>query len=548
MAHQTLPPSPSLPSLSLTHPISSSFLSRPPGFSVPKRHWRSKIKSALLNSTQLNSRSLEPETSFTMSETKSHILIVPYPAQGHMIPLLDFTHLLAIRGIAITILITPKNLPLLNPILTKNPSIQTLILPFPAHPNIPAGVENVKDLPAGGFRAMMYTLCQLQNPVVQWFKNHPSPPTAIVHDIFMGFCHRISAEIGVPAYVFSPSGALPLAIIYSLWRDFPKRRNPSDDNEMISFPKVPKCPIYPWWQLSPIYRSYVADDELSSPISKSIRANFDGDLASYGLLINTFYGLENIYLDNLKELLGHNRVWAVGPVLPPNDHSSSPVERGGSSSISAAEVSSWLDKCGENAVVYVCFGSQAVLTNEQMEALTMALEKSGVKFILSVKGATKGHEEVEKYGQFPSGFESRVAGRGLIIKGWAPQVLILRHRSTGAFLTHCGWNSVLEGIVSGVPMLAWPMGADQFSNATLIVDELKIGVRVCEGDETVPDADEMGKVLAKAINGFEEERKRSIELQKAASDAVTDGGSSFQCLDDLATHFCTQASKTFGAF
>lgn len=481
-----------------------------------------------------------------MSETQAHILIFPYPAQGHMIPLLDFTHRLAIRGLTITILVTPKNLPLLNPILSKHPSIQTLVLPFPTDPSIPTGVENVKDLPPGGFRSMMYTLGQLHDPILQWFKNHPSPPTAIVYDTFLGFCRRLCTELGIPGYVFSPSGALALAVIYSLWRDLPKRKEEGENNEMVTFSRVPNCPVYPWWQLSPVYRSYAANE--SHQISKFLKANFDGNLASYGVIMNTFSRLETIYVDHLKEVLGHNRVWAIGPVQPAEDDSVSSVGRGGSSSVSVDEISAWLDKCEDHTVVYVCFGSQAVLTNDQMEALTMALEISGVKFILSVKGATKGHTESEKYARIPPEFEARVGGRGILIKGWAPQVLILRHPATGAFLSHCGWNSVLEGIVAGVPILAWPMGADQFSNATLIVDELKIGVRVCEGDETVPDAGEVARMMAKAIGSeFEDKRKRAVELRKAASDAVREGGSSFRCLDDLAEQFSVEASQNRSA-
>ncbi|KAL7161121.1 hypothetical protein ACSBR2_041723 [Camellia fascicularis] len=88
------------------------------------------------------------------------------------------------------------------------------------------------------------------------------------------------------------------------------------------------------------------------------------------------------------------------------------------------------------------------------------------------------------YGRIPLGFEDREIGRGLIVKDWAPQVMILRHRAIGTFLTHCGWNSVLERLVAGVPMLAWPMEGEQFLNATLLVDELKVAIRICEGAQT----------------------------------------------------------------
>ncbi|KAI3446782.1 hypothetical protein Pfo_003447 [Paulownia fortunei] len=466
-----------------------------------------------------------------MSESGAHILVFPYPAQGHMIPLLDFTHQLAARGLTITVLVTPKNLPLLKPLLAAHPSsITALVLPFPPHPDIPAGVENTVELPAGGFRSMLRALGELHNPVLRWFRSHHSPPVAIISDLFLGWTHHLACQLSIRRYVFCPSGAFAVSLINSLWGEMPKRKNGGDENEMVAFPKIPNSPVYPWWQLSPVYRSYVEGDPVSEFVKDSFRANG----ASYGLVFNTFRELERVYLDYVMKELGHDRVWSIGPVLPPDDVG--PVERGGSSSILVNEICSWLDTCQDRTVVYVCFGSQAVLTNKQMEELTIGLEKSRVKFILAVKGATKGHEEGD-YGAIPLGFEDRVAGRGVVIKGWAPQVVILRHRAVCAFLTHCGWNSTLESIVAGVPMMAWPMGADQFVNATLLVDELDIAIRVCEGDETVLDSDDLARFLVEATSEkWRERRSRAMALSKAALDAIKEGGSSFNNLDGFATH------------
>ncbi|KAA8542352.1 hypothetical protein F0562_023512 [Nyssa sinensis] len=438
-----------------------------------------------------------------------HILVFPYPAQGHMLPLLDLTHQLAVRDLTITILVTPQNLSLLNPLLSRHPSIKTLVLPFPTHPSFPAGVENVKDLPPNAFTAMMRTLGELYEPLLHWFQNHPSPPVAIVSDMFLGWTHHLACQLGIRRFVFSPSGAMGLSIIYSLWRDLPKRDDPNNENALISFPRIPNSPIFPWWQLSTLYRSFVEGD----PASEFMKDGFRSDIASWGLVINTFTELERVYIDNITEELGHNRVWAVGPLLPSIDDPSGPTDRGGSSSVSSSDILYWLDTCNDHTVVYVCFGSQAVLTNKQMEGLASGLEKSGAKFIWCVKEPTKGHVERE-YGVIPSGFEDRVAGKGLVIKGWAPQVLILRHRAVGAFLTHCGWNSILEGLVAGVPMLAWPMGADQFTNASLLVDELKVAIRVCEGAKKVPNSDELAGMVTHSVGENWVERERARALRK----------------------------------
>ncbi|KAL6558225.1 hypothetical protein OROMI_018575 [Orobanche minor] len=467
-----------------------------------------------------------------MSESGAHILVFPYPAQGHMIPLLDLTHQLAARGLNITILITPKNLPLLNPLLSTHPtSITPVVLSFPPHPSIPAGVENTVDLPPSGFRTMMSALSELHNPIIDWFHNHSSPPSAIISDMFVGWTHRLACQLGIRRYAFFPSGAFAISFINSLWREMPQRRNPDDDNEMLRLSKNPNSPVYPWWQLSPIFRSYVEGD----PVSEFIRDLMLCNEASHGLVFNTFDGLEGVHLDYLAKDLGRDRVWSIGPLLPPDRVG--PIERGGSSSVSPSEISSWLDKCPDHSVVYVCFGSQAVLTNHQMEELTLGLEKSGAKFILSVKGATKGHNNGGDYGFIPLGFEDRVAGRGLLIKGWAPQVLILQHRAVSAFLTHCGWNSILESIVAGVPMLAWPMGADQYLNATLLVDQLDVAVKLCEGDKTVLDSDDLVQFVVEATSEkWNERRARAVGLSKAAVDAISEGGTSFNNMGDFARH------------
>ncbi|KAI3762726.1 hypothetical protein L1987_53167 [Smallanthus sonchifolius] len=184
----------------------------------------------------------------------SHVLIFPYPAQGHMLSLLDLTHQLALRNVSITILITPKNLPTLSPLLSTHPTtITTLFLPLPPQPSIPPGIENVKDLPVNAFKAMMVALGDLYNPILHWFRNHPSPPVAIISDFFLGWTHHLAGELGIRRYTFSPSGA----------------------------------------QLSPIYRSYVEGD----PESEFIKEGFLANIASWGIVINSFTELERVYVE-----------------------------------------------------------------------------------------------------------------------------------------------------------------------------------------------------------------------------------------------------------
>ncbi|ESQ27782.1 hypothetical protein EUTSA_v10018506mg [Eutrema salsugineum] len=450
--------------------------------------------------------------------TKSHVLIFPFPAQGHMIPLFDFTHHLALRGgsaITITVLVTPKNLPFLSTLLSAGLNIETLILPFPSHPSIPSGVENVQDLPPSGFPSMIHALGSLHAPLQSWITSHPSPPVAIVSDFFLGW----TKNLGIPRFEFSPSAAITCCILNTLWIEMPIRKN---DDEILEFPKIPNCWKYPLSQISTIYLSYVEGD----PAWEFIRDCFRDNATSWGLLVNSFSAMEGVYLEHLKRELGHDRVWAVGPVLPVSEGNN----RGGPTSVSVDHVMSWLDARADSHVVYVCFGSQAVLTKEQTLALASGLEKSGVHFVWAVK------EDSSPRGNILEGFEDRVAGRGLVIRGWAPQVAVLRHRAVCAFLTHCGWNSVVEAVVNGVLMLTWPMRADQYTDATLVVDELKVGVRACEGPDTVPDPDELARVFADSVTGKQTERIRAAKLRKAALDAIQERGSSVKDLDGFIEH------------
>ncbi|KAF5181322.1 Udp-glycosyltransferase 89a2 [Thalictrum thalictroides] len=454
-----------------------------------------------------------PNTNTT--NTNTHILVFPFPAQGHMIALLDLAHQLSLQGITITILITPKNLPILQPLLTKNPFIQTLVLPFPSHhPSIPAGVENVKDIGNNGNFGIINALIQLSDPITHWFKSHPTPPIAIISDFFLGWTQQLATQLGIPRITFYSSGAFSVCVLTYLMIHL-RELYPLDE---VSFPHLPKSPVFNRAHLPSAFKKYREEDPLCETVKDGLIAN----TSSWGAVFNTFDDVETAYLESFKNIVvGHERVWAVGPIqLLGCSNGPAATDRGGASSVSAVDVFSWLDQYSDaSSVVYVCFGSQVFLTRGQMEALTKGLEESGVQFIIVVNSETF----------IPEGFEDRVAGRGFVIKGWAPQVSILSHHAVGGFLTHCGWNSVLEGIVAGVMLFAWPMEADQFINARLLVDDMGVAVKVCEGIDTVPDSAE----LARCLKGSMSEKVGAMKLRDKALGAVKEGGSSMNDLNSM---------------
>eukprot|EP00262_Sarcandra_glabra_P010515 TRINITY_DN2579_c0_g4_i1.p1 TRINITY_DN2579_c0_g4~~TRINITY_DN2579_c0_g4_i1.p1 ORF type:complete len:505 (+),score=39.57 TRINITY_DN2579_c0_g4_i1:21-1535(+) len=492
------------------------------------------VESSCVPSTLLSS----PFSSFLLSHPitmatlnrGAHILVFPFPAQGHIIPLLDLTHKLATQGLKITILITPKNLPILNPLLTKSPSIQTLILPSPSYPSIPPGVENVKDLPPNCSPvAMMHALGALYHPILHWFQTHPSPPTSILSDFFLGWTHHLARELGVPRLVFYSSGAFLASTFDFLWPHVRHLEDPTTSTTVVSLTTLPNSPSFVYKHLPGMWRFYKESD----PAWEFVKEGMIANISSWGAVFNTFDDLESKYLEHVRNETGHVRVWAVGPLLLEGVGATG---RGGASSVQVDDVLTWLDTCPNGSVVYVCFGSQFVLTERQVDALMEGLEKSGARFVWCVKVAGEGNV-------VPTDFDDRVAGRGLVIRGWAPQVEILTHRAVGAFLTHCGWNSVLEGLATGVSLLAWPMTADQFVNAKLLVEEMGVAITVCEGHDSVPNSAELARIFGESVVGTQLQRVRAIELRGAALGALKEGGSSYSDFDDLVKALSEMSGK-----
>lgn len=222
---------------------------------------------------------------------------------------------------------------------------------------------------------------------------------------------------------------------------------------------------------------------------------------SAALLLNTCDDLEGPFLEYLTGQI-KKPVLGVGPLLPEtywkttgsllHDRDSRPKRE---SNYTEDEVIQWLDSKPSRSVIYVSFGSEVGPTLEEYDQLAEALGESKASFIWVIQpgsgkagppanffGGKPGSSPAKEEGYYPRGLEEKVGDRGLIIKGWAPQLLILSHPSTGGFLSHCGWNSTVEAIGRGVPILAWPIRGDQFYDAKLVVKYLGVGHMVASGD------------------------------------------------------------------
>ncbi|KAJ8421845.1 hypothetical protein Cgig2_021710 [Carnegiea gigantea] len=185
----------------------------------------------------------------------------------------------------------------------------------------------------------------------------------------------------------------------------------------------------------------------------------------------------------------------------------------------------WLDRkrVEGKPVLYVAFGSQAEISNEQLKEIIIGLEKLEVDFLWALR-IKPDQERVIK------GFEEKVKARGLVVREWIAQSEALEHESVQGVLSHCGWNSVTESICIGVPILAWPMMAEQHLNAKMVSKEIKVGLRVetCDGSVRGKMVKElMGGEMGKMVH------QRVKELSEAAKKAVKKAGTSWHNLESL---------------
>jgi UDP:flavonoid glycosyltransferase YjiC (YdhE family) len=191
---------------------------------------------------------------------------------------------------------------------------------------------------------------------------------------------------------------------------------------------------------------------------------------------------------------------------------------------------SFLDTQPRGSVVYVAFGSISIMTAEQVHELALGLQASGRPFLWVVRP--------EQAGKLPVGFADDVDGseKGKVV-GWAPQEQVLGHPSVGCFVTHCGWNSTLEGIRNGLPMLCWPYFLDQVTNQTYICDIWKVGLRVAsvEGGGVVTK-----QRMVELLDGLLEDesvKERVLKLKKMAESNMSEEGASLKNLNILMENF-----------
>ena len=464
-----------------------------------------------------------------------HFVMIPLMSPGHIIPMMDMAKLLAQLGVTVTIVTTPLNATRFSAVISRaidsGLPIRILRLRFPSvEAGLPEGCENLDKIPSIDFLKNFLTAIEmLQQPLEQFLEELKPTPSCIISDKALAWTAETARKFRIPRIVFDGMSCFTQLCTHNLY--ISKAYESVPESKSFVVPGLPDRIELTRAQLPGAFNpgSYM---ELKD-IRERVRA---AEIDAYGVVINSFEELEPRYVDEYRKIRG-DKVWCIGPLSLCNKDNLDQVERGNKSSIDELQCLKWLDSRQPGSVVYACLGSLARVTPPQLIELALGLEASNHPFILVIRAGDKA-EEVEKW-ILEEGLEERIKGRGLLIRGWAPQVLILSHPAIGGFLTHCGWNSTLEGVSAGVPMITWPFFSEQFFNEKLVVQVLETGVSVgAEAVVHLGEEEKFGvKVKKEEIKGAvervmdegkegEERRERARKLGEMAKRAVEVGGSS----------------------
>ncbi|CAM0947358.1 unnamed protein product [Alopecurus aequalis] len=453
-----------------------------------------------------------------------HVVLLTSPGAGHVLPVAELaTRLAAHHGFTATIVTyTSLSSPARSsPLNTLPPRVSVAALPEVPLDDLPADAHVLTRI----FTVVNRTLPHLRD-LLRSLLGSPAGVAAFLTDMLCPAALAVARELGVPRYVFFTSSLVSLV---SLLHTPELARTTTCECRDLPGPVVlPGCVALHGADLvepvqdraDPVY-----------PLMVDLGLNY---LLADGFIVNTFDAMEHETLVAFKELSDkgvYPPVYAVGPFIRP------PVyKKAGKHSCLR-----WLDDQPDGSVLYVSFGSGGTLSTEQTAELAAGLEASEQKFLWVVRfpsdkdrsagyfGTSADHRN-DPLSYLPEGFVQRTSGRGLAVPLWAPQVEILNHPAVGGFLSHCGWNSTLESAAAGVPMVAWPLFAEQRVNAVMLSSE-RMGLALCArpsiGNDGVVVPREQVVELARELMAGEKgalARKKAGQLRVAAEIALAPGG------------------------
>eukprot|EP01018_Ginkgo_biloba_P038489 Gb_06287 [translate_table: standard] len=474
---------------------------------------------------------------------KPHVLLLPSLGFGHLIPFTELALQLAQRGLLVSLVVTHHHLSVAQSKIQADGQRLDLRL-------VELDVSQVEELhqQIGGNNSNsvanheMAPILVLNDKLEHPFENllhrllydasqTPPPPLCIVTDFLLGWTHTLAAKFGIPRINVECSPPYSKNLLEITWLSLP-RNLPRTSSGRYVVPHQAKYTLLSRSQMPP----HLPDADESHPEHLLSQRNYPLNRQSWLTVSNTFYELESIHVDQFQTRYA-GPVRPIGPLLPRS------VFHGGyrsrSNAQNAAAEMEWLDAQLPASVVYVSFGSENSVSASQIAELAMGLEASGKPFlwVLRLPCDVTNRSDKNALDFLPEGFCIRTRARGRVVMGWTNQLAVLSHPSVGVFISHCGWNSAVEAIANGIPLICWPLFAEQHFNAKFIVEEAKFGIDVVRDGDGLVRREVIARVVTTMLSDDDELGKElktnAKHLADLAKEAISEGGSSLKNFDKM---------------
>ncbi|BBN09084.1 protein MpUGT20 [Marchantia polymorpha subsp. ruderalis] len=420
------------------------------------------------------------------------VWLVALPFISHVMSMTNLARQLASGGISVSLFVSEDDLRRLKT-ARKNLMENWVLQGLDIQPRILDAGPSSLAAGAGGSERFVTLFHRFEEAFKETLKKEAqtdSRPTCVIADFWMPGAREAAIKHDVPAWTFSPFSAAYLATWVYIRH--------LESNGMFKLPetfKDKRCeqafislPGFPIMRLHDLGEPLFKDDPLYSYSIRNASTMEQCDV----VLLSGFLELEPRQTQELNRILkayalinGRKapEVYHVGPIFPfPSRKNGLEAVKSGAADEVHPSIT-FLDSQPASSVIFLAFGSDVNHTVQQIQEIAYGLENSQQPFIcvLHLPKRESGVRADDIFSVIPEDCLARTKGRGLFVQSFAPQMEVLSHPSTGAFISHCGQNSVLEALASGVPILAWPCLYDQSMNCRFLVEEAQIALEICPG-------------------------------------------------------------------
>ncbi|PIA27063.1 hypothetical protein AQUCO_08300033v1 [Aquilegia coerulea] len=459
-----------------------------------------------------------------------HVVMVSFPGQGHINPLLRLAKRLASKGLYITFTTTSSAGKMIQTSSTNNTSDTTIKigqgeLRFEYFSDGWAE-DDVKRFDLDSLMNQLETVGR--DSFVQLVKRQADelgrPVSCIINNPFVPWVSDVATDMEIPCAVLWVQSCAVYSAYYHYFHKLASFPTPEQPDRPLEIPGLPTLE-------SDEVPSFLHPLDPYESLMLAILEQFKNLSKSFAVLVDSFEELEQ---EAIHPMLNLSPIKPVGPLFKFNDNEEKTNSIRGDMWSTTDECIKWLDSKPAGSVVYVSFGSIVTLGKDQMEEIAKGLLNSGQPFLWVVKPPPEGISGDDC--RLPDGFIEEAEGKGLVVQ-WCPQDRVLAHGSVGCFVTHCGWNSSMESLSLGVPIVAAPQWGDQVTNAKFLVDVYGVGVRLGRNSKDLKTVsrEQVEKCVIEVTRGLkaEEIKKNALKWKKIAEEAVAKGGSSDKNLQEF---------------